>query len=559
MSYHDLLPAQDVSYPEGIIFTREQQEAITDALNDERFLQCMTYREQCFVLINLLHDNNNDDEDSTIITYDKIGQIFTTPRSHGSIIKAAQKYRKIMNPPHRPYLLTDEEVEEVHKQLLSSDDYPTIEDIAHYIFKRFFKYPSKMTIKRMIKERITGYKIVETKPLDELRYDCDLEDIKDFYEKLDQEAKGVPVGFMFNLDESGQNQYQDSNNIYVVVPEDVDVKNYPISRATKRITLLHCISTDGSSCDPMIIVPRLTVDNELFDELTSQTVLLRSQTKGFCTHELFTDWFINKFLPYLAQQRKKYKYKGKAIIIMDGFKGHEKSLSTLSILIKKANIKIMLIPPHSSDQIQPLDLFGFNLQKSKTGKFVVNPYYTWQTNQILAIVDGLSAIRSPHSITTAWEMTGIYRTRITDGSVDDPLIQYHIIDITRNEHIRGLKSTKEEHLKGSHKRRKKYKVKEPTIRFPKKKEMKLKTPADVARQTITPEEADDLINLVQMNMEPESDDNCHRITEYFSFEKPKPHTNPRPPPKKRKFRIARLVLPSDFNRPREPTNTFPAS
>ena len=126
-------------------------------------------------------------------------------------------------------------------------------------------------------------------------------------------------------------------------------------------------------------------------------------------------------------------------------------------------------------------------------------------------------------------------------------------------HIRGLKSTKEEHLKGSHKRRKKYKVKEPTIRFPKKKEMKLKTPADVARQTTTPEEADDLINLVQMNMESESDDNCHRITEYFSFEKPKPHTNPRPPLKKRKFRIARFVLPSDFNRSREPTNTFPAS
>ena len=362
MSYHDLLPAQKLTYPEGMIFTREQSEIVFDALADERLLQCITYREQCFVLINLLHDNKNEeDEECTIITYDQIGQLFSEPRTHGSIIKAAQKYRQIMKPPHRPYILNDQEVEEIHRQLLSSDDYPTIEDIAHFIFMRFTKYPSKLTIKRMIKQRITGYKIVETTPLDELRFDCELDEIKKYYKKLDQEAKNVPVGFIFNLDESGQNQYQDSRNIFVVVPEDVDIKSYPISRATKRITLLHCISTDGSSCDPMIIVPRLTVDNELFDELTSQTVLLRSQTKGFCTHELFTDWFIIKFLPYLAQQRKKYNYRGKAIIIMDGFKGHEKSLDTIAKLIEKANVKFILIPPHSSDQVQPLDLFGFNL------------------------------------------------------------------------------------------------------------------------------------------------------------------------------------------------------
>lgn len=31
-----------------------------------------------------------------------------------------------------------------------------------------------------------------------------------------------------------------------------------------------------------------------------------------------------KLLPYLTYQRKKYNYSGKAIIIMNGFKGHEK-------------------------------------------------------------------------------------------------------------------------------------------------------------------------------------------------------------------------------------------
>ena len=215
-------------------------------------------------------------------------------------------------------------------------------------------------------------------------------------------------------------------NIYLVVPEDKDVRTYPISRSMKHITLLHCISKNGSSCDPMIIVPRFTLDDEIFDELQTGSILFRSQMKGFCTHELFTDWMMSKFIPYLASQRQKYNYVGKAIIIMDGFKGHEKSLETLDNVLKRFNLKIILILPHSSDQVQPLYLFGFNLQKNKTQKYRNYPYYSAQTNQILAIIDGLNEIRSPHSIKVAWESAGIYRERnVSDASPDETFIQYH--------------------------------------------------------------------------------------------------------------------------------------
>ena len=145
-------------------------------------------------------------------------------------------------------------------------------------------------------------------------------------------------------------------------------------------------------------------------------------------------------------------------------------------------------------------------------------------------------------------------------------IHYYIIDITRNNHIRGLANTKKEELKGTHRRRKKYKVEQPTIKYPKKKEMKLKTPADVARQTLTIEQAEELINLVQMNMDSESDDNvkCHQITEYFPLKKKeqeKPKKKPKPPPKpsmKRMYKVARINLPSNFRIQAE-TNNIPAS
>lgn len=399
MSYHELLPAQKLHYSESLakILTPKESRALLDVLTDIRLLEAVTFREQCFLLTTILHDTETE-EDKTIVSYDKIGMLFDPPKNHGSIIQQAQKYQRIIKAPHRPYLLSPQEVNQIKEALLQTDDYPSIEDISIYIAMMFNKYPSRSTIKRAIKERIEGFKIVEVKPIEEDRYDVTLKEIEDYYNELKVEAIGVPVGFIFNLDESGQNQYVDAPYMYIVVPEDKEISTYPLNRATKRITLLHCISTDGSSCDPMIIVPRFTLDDEIFDEITTQSVLFRSQIKGFCTHELFTDWMINKFLPYLTYQRKKYNYTGKAIIIMDGFKGHEKSLETLENVLHEFNLKIILIPPHSSDQVQPLDLFGFNIQKNRTQKFIVEKHYTWQTNQILAILEGLNTIRSPHAI-----------------------------------------------------------------------------------------------------------------------------------------------------------------
>lgn len=164
------------------------------------------------------------------------------------------------------------------------------------------KYPSHSTIKRTVTTRIKGYKIVRVKGIEDNRYDCSVEDIKDFYEDLKEEVKGVPVGFVFNLDESGQNIYIDARNLYVVVPQEKQITTYPLNRCIKRITLLHCISTDGTSSPPMIIVPRLTIDDEIFGIIPTGEVLFVSQKKGYYTNELFTEWFLKKFMPYLIDK-----------------------------------------------------------------------------------------------------------------------------------------------------------------------------------------------------------------------------------------------------------------
>lgn len=44
--------------------------------------------------------------------------------------------------------------------------------------------------------------------------------------------------------------------------------------------MLHCISTDGTSCDPCLILPRLAIDNEIFDEIPTRTVMFATQKKA---------------------------------------------------------------------------------------------------------------------------------------------------------------------------------------------------------------------------------------------------------------------------------------
>ena len=43
------------------------------------------------------------------------------------------------------------------------------------------------------------------------------------------------------------------------------------------------------------------------------------QLKEFCTQDFFSNWFIEKFIPYLEKQKNNYTYFRKSIIIMDGF------------------------------------------------------------------------------------------------------------------------------------------------------------------------------------------------------------------------------------------------
>ena len=100
---------------------------------------------------------------------------------------------------------------------------------------------------------------------------------------------------------------------------------------------------------------------------------------------------------------------------------------------------MIFIPPHSSDQIQPLDLLGFNLLKLTKNRFSISfeEGTADQTREIVRIMNVLQSVSTSVLITKAWHAAGIFRKPVEQFSFDrEVLIQYHSVDIEMAKKIR---------------------------------------------------------------------------------------------------------------------------
>ena len=282
---------------------------------------------------------------------------------------------------------------------------------------------------------------MKAKPMEEDRYGCKIDDIIDYYRILAETLAEIPCGFCFNLDESGIQRYVDARDTYLVVPENFPDEElaFPVYRAAKRITLLHCISTDGSYTKPLFVLPRKTVDSEVFSYIDPNSCRFSTQEHGFLTAELFKYWLYSCFFPELDNKRATFQYYGPACLIMDGFKGHSKAFEEIKDVFDSHNVKVIFIPPHSSDQCQPLDLLGFNLLKLIKNKSYISfeDGTSEQSREIIRIMNALESVSTSALITKAWHAAGIFKKNPQDFSLDkDIYIQYHSVDIEKAKKIR---------------------------------------------------------------------------------------------------------------------------
>lgn len=429
----DLLKAQSVTlerFVDGPLY-----EIMKDCIESDEFVNAETYRQQVGILTRILRDEKDE-----AISYTNIGLLFKEKRSGSAISQQEERYKNTPKANGRPPNLSPEEInilkEEIYKHI-DEDGFPTFEDVSDMIIELFEKYIALPSVRAIIR-RIPEFKSVKAKPLESSRYDCTYEIIKSFYEELARVLDGVPIGWLYNLDETGQQDFVDARELRVVVPAGSEAEEqavYKVDRNGKRCTALHCIASDGTFLKPLFVLPRKTIDLEVFDELSPSDVMFRESKTGFINTEIFCDWFDNVFINHIIQKRNETGYQGNAVLLMDGFIAHHKCVEERQQILQANNIIVLFIPPHSSDQVQPLDLLIFNLQKLWKSRISLEKSFSYQTKQIIETYNSLYMASAPHYIKSSFERAGILRERLKWSQEGHFLPQFHIVKIELNNAI----------------------------------------------------------------------------------------------------------------------------
>ena len=90
---------------------------------------------------------------------------------------------------------------------------------------------------------------------------------------------------------------------------------------------------------------------------------------------------------------------------MDGFGVH--TSSAFEALCDDENVVVLLIPPHTSDQLQPCDLGLFAVLKRWQSNISLPKHLNRQTKQIIRMLDGLRMSTTPKNVIGAFRKAGI--------------------------------------------------------------------------------------------------------------------------------------------------------
>jgi hypothetical protein len=368
--------------------------------SDSAFLESTTFREQCAHSCAVLRDRHQPK-----FTWSVIAQIFGVARS--TIQEHVALYKLRGNSPGtagRPSCLTREELEELVQQITECYDRArplSIHDLLAYISNNFDLNISPDTLYHIL-QRESRIRSITALPCEDKRLQVPEHEIIHYFHCLAATISGVPPHFVFNVDEMGHQDWADAGKKTCYVPSTCTHSEirYPVSRTGKRLTLIACICADGSHLRPCLIIPRKTFENELFAlGFAPDQLEIYSQSKSFIDIDIFNDWFKDTFVPTVTERKQKYQYDGPTYLIMDNCSAHHGRI--FDELCQQHNIVPIMLPPHSSNQLQPLDLSTFGATKKNIHSVNTSDKLNIQTKHIVRVLVGfLRAVVPPNVIMT---------------------------------------------------------------------------------------------------------------------------------------------------------------
>jgi hypothetical protein len=380
-----------------------QFELFASLLASTEWNLAVTLRDQIALAVRALHFS------SARLSFGQLGRLFN--KNKGVIYRMYEKSLTEMKPRGRPPALQPDQLEAVQRFIAErwADGTPlTFDAIAHFI-DRDLRVVLPIDAVRHLVYNIPGVKVVTGKPMERQRLEVSPEELIEFYDRLRTVMTGLPADMVFNLDEAGYQEWSDRTDIKVIVPESYpdDTVGVPYNRSDSRSSMLVCVSASGASLQPLILVPRATTEQELYEiGYTPDKLHLAHQENGFINTALFDSWITEVFLAWVDRRRAELSYPGWAVLLLDGCFCHcsDETMNQCT----SHGVLVIILPPHSSYQIQALDVGVLAIHKAVMKRVFTPNWLSNQSKQIYRMLGGWYAVATPPNIVSAFKQVGIH-------------------------------------------------------------------------------------------------------------------------------------------------------
>jgi hypothetical protein len=386
-------------------FAGDEKQRLELLLTDADFNEAPTRREQIAIACKHLRSIDGPPR----FSFAAIGRFFGG--LNASVIE--QQWKKAQTSPQapgRPHSLTpdvEKWISEVVYERYEARKPITYAELLDLLPYRHSVIISSDTLRHLVHNASTIKSIIGI-PIEEERVQLDPAVIANWYADLARRIAGVPRQFIFNVDETGCNEFADKRETRVLVPITHPKGNIaiPVDRHSKRSTLTACIAADGFRMRPFVIVDRLTAEKQLqYSGYHESNVQIASQPNAFMTRSLFHLWADRVFFPTITERRAKFSYEGKVVLLMDGLGAHHTDEFLQEC--EARNIDVVFLVPHSSHQTQPLDVLTFALLKQRFSNSKFERLANAQSNKIVKILGAWFAASAPHHNVEAFMGIGL--------------------------------------------------------------------------------------------------------------------------------------------------------
>jgi hypothetical protein len=145
------------------------------------------------------------------------------------------------------------------------------------------------------------------------------------------------------------------------------------------------------------MIPRKTVDDDLvLTRVTTEKLAIWSQPKGYMGIAIFEDWFTNTFLVELQHRGAFHGYGGPAILLLENCPVHTGPV--FQALCETHRVSLCFYPPHSSNQLQALDLSMLGIVKRLLARANRIDAGNIQTKHIVNVVGAFMSAVIPWNI-----------------------------------------------------------------------------------------------------------------------------------------------------------------